>query len=289
MEYIYLILALVCMYIILASALNLVAGFGGMFSLAHGAFFGLGAYAYALFVTRVCDSFWLAILAAMLVSAILAAVFGFFSVRLRGDQFLLSTLALQIVILTVFRNWTSVTGGPYGIVGVPRPSLFGRTLSSSPTMLLLTMAVMACVLFVLALVIRSSFFRDLRAVRDDWQAAESLGIYPRPCRIAVLSMSGSVAAISGSIYASWFGFIDPSSFTLDESIFIFVVVSVGGLSSFAGPIVGAALLVVLPELLRFSPLPDSIAANIRQILYALALVGMVMCRPRGLLGKYRLE
>lgn len=288
MEYWFLILTLVSIYAVLASALNLSAGYGGMLSLAQAAFFGIGAYTYALVTMHVANSFLLGLLAGMVVACVVGACCGWFFVRLRGDLFLLATVAFQMLFETTSKNWVSLTGGPDGLPGIPRPSAFGFAVSSTG-LLLLEMTTAVAVIAVIILLSRSSVIRDASAVRDDWGAAESLGIYAGRVRLAAFVLSTGAASLAGGMYAAWFSFVSPASFVMAESIGIFVMLVVGGLGTCAGPILGAALLVLVPELIRFSPLPDTVGANVRQILYGVGLTGVVVFWPSGIAGRYALD
>ena len=141
----------------------------------------------------------------------------------------------------------------------------------------------------LGIIYRSPFGRTLRAIRDDELAARSLGKRAVSYRVRSVAIASACAAIAGGLYATYIRFIDPTSFTTDESIAMLSMVIVGGTGNFRGPIVGAVLLVLLPEALRFLAIPESIAANLRLIIYGLLLIGMMRLRPQGIAGEYQFD
>lgn len=289
MGYMLLIIAMFCIYLVLSESLNLTMGYGGMLSLAHAVFFGVGAYGYALFTLMVANSFLGGVSAAVVTASILGFLFAVFCVRLRSDEFLLATIALQMLFSTVARNWISVTGGPFGLSGITRPTVAAIDFGDSSRLVFLLVGLTMVALLIVGVCTRSRLFLDVRAVRDDWEAAMTTGVAPIRVRVAAFTISAGLAATAGAMYAVWFGFVDVSAFVIAESISIFIILAVGGLSTFSGPFCGALLLVLLPELLRFSPLPDAYEANVRQVLYGIALVLVTTLRPKGLVGAYSLE
>lgn len=173
-----------------------------------------------------------------------------------------------------------------GLPGIPQPVILGWEVSSHFEFLLLVGAFAVLVFWVCRVIVRSPFGRVLTAIREDEVFALAVGKNVAAYKVAVFVIGSGLAAIAGALYAHYISFIDPTSFTVMESIFILSIVIIGGAGSLWGPVVGAAVLVMLPEILRFIGLPSSVAANIRQILYGGLLVAFMMWRPQGLIGKY---
>jgi len=289
MEYLLHIFILIGIYIIAAASLNLVAGYTGLLSVAHAAFYGVGAYVVALMELKLGVSFWVSLPCAMLAAALLGAVVAMPSLRLHDDYFVLATFGLQVIATSVMNNWVEFTGGPLGLPGIPQPTLFGITLSAHWQMLLLVWMLAALSFWVLCRLVRAPFGRVLRAIREDEVFTQSFGKSVMGFKVKVFVISAALAAVAGSLYAVYITFIDPTSFTVQESIFMLAIVIVGGAGNLWGSVIGAVVLVALPELLRFVGLPSAIAANMRQILYGSLLVVMMLWRPQGLLGEYRFD
>jgi branched-chain amino acid transport system permease protein len=280
---------MVCLYAILAQSLNLVVGYCGLLSLCHAAFFGLGAYTSALLMVQAHWSFLPSLCAAVVVVGLVAWLVSHPVTRLRGDFFVLAAIGFQMIVHAVLSNWVDVTNGPYGVTGIPRPSFFGYTVSSPPAFLCLAVVAGLAAWAVLGTLISSPFGRALQSVRENEVAAASLGKDTRALKRSAFTCAAMVAAVPGAVFATYATYIDPSNFGLEESIFILCIVVIGGAGSVAGPIVGAAILVMFPEFLRFVHVPDVLAANFRQILYGLALVLVMRLRPQGIAGRYAFD
>jgi branched-chain amino acid transport system permease protein len=289
MSYLHHILIMICFYVILGSSLNLALGFGGMLSLCHAAFYGIGAYASALLMIKAGWPFVAAMGAAGAIAAVLAYVISIPFVRFRGDFFVMATLGFQMIIFSVLYNWTDLTNGLYGLSSIPRPALFGMRASSTPALLLLVAVLAVVTVFIVWRLVSTPYGRTLQAVRDDDISALSLGKNSAVFKRSAFIIAGVLAAMAGVFFAGYAGYIDPNSFTLEESIFVLCVVIIGGAGNLYGPILGAVVLTILPELLRFVGLPNSVAANLRQIIYGLLLVLMMRFRPRGIAGKYAFD
>jgi branched-chain amino acid transport system permease protein len=289
MNYLIHILFTICLYTILAQTLNLVVGYGGMLSLCHAVFYGIGAYVSTLLTIKFHVPFLGGLLAAMIFSAASAWLIALPSLRFKGDFFVLVTLGFQMIVFAIFYNWESVTRGPYGISGIPRPSLFGLQVSSPVGFLLLAAIIALIACGVLWRIKKSPFGRTLQAIRDDELAAASLGKNVVAYKRAAFVLGGAIAAVPGALFAGYTTYIDPTSFALEESIFILCILIIGGAGGLFGPIVGAVVLVSLPEMFRFLHMPDHAAANLRQVLYGLIIVLLMRFRPQGIFGKYSFD
>jgi len=289
MNYLLHILIMLCIYGILALSLNLLIGYAGLFSICHAAFYGIGAYASTLLMIKAGFNFFPALIGGIFVSSLFAFLIAYPSLRLRGDYFILATLGFQLIVYSILYNWIGLTRGPYGIPGIPRASLFGFEFDSIPLFLLLNSVIFLLVLFFVKKFYFSPFGRALKAIREDEIAASAMGKNLPLLKIWAFTVAGGVAAISGSLYATYVTYIDPTSFTLDESIFLIAVVLVGGSGNMKGPLVGALFMILLPEALRFLGLPDTIAPNVRQMIYGILLIILMRYKPQGIAGEYKFE
>lgn len=299
MNYIAHLLIYFSIYAILAMSLNLVTGYCGLISLAHAAYFAIGAYAYALGTITLGIGFIPAMLLGITVACLLSLAVSVPAWRFKGDFFILVSLVVQALVFGALFNWRSsaselgtwanLTNGPFGISGIPRPVIAGYAFDTMGSMCVLSLAIAAGCGVVCWLLVRSPWGRLLKAMRDDELAAKGLGKNTRLAKVHAFAFACGLAAVAGAIYASYVRYIDPSSASFDESILMLCMVLVGGLGNFRGPIVGAAVLLAIPEALRFASIPDSLAPDIRLMAYGLLLILMAHFRPQGLAGVYRLE
>jgi len=273
----------------LTLSLNLVVGFGGLLSLCHAVFYGIGAYATTLLMLKAGFGFVTSVISAVLITGTFSLAIGVPALRFRGDPFVLVTLGFQTIIFTIMYNWIGLTRGPYGIPGIPRPSIAGYQITTLPEYLFLTYIFLVMVAIIIVVIYKSPFGMALKALRDDEMAAEGLGKSPFYFFLAAFVIAGMIASIAGSLYATYVTYIDPTSFTLDESIFLLVILLVGGAGNLKGPIVGTIFMILLPEALRFLGLPDTVAPNVRQILYGLVIVILMFFRPQGIAGEFKLK
>jgi branched-chain amino acid transport system permease protein len=288
-EYFLHIAILIGIYLILAAGLNLIAGYAGLLSIAHAAFYGIGAYTAALMALNLHSPMLVNLVCAILLAGVFGAVVGVPSLRIRDDYFVIATFAFQVIVFNVLNNWVSFTGGPMGLPGIPQPVLFGWTISSHAAFLLLVGCCCVAISLICWRIVNSPFGRVLKAIREDEVLAQAAGKDVARYKVLVFVIGAAMAAVAGVLYAHYISFIDPTSFTVMESIFVLSVVIIGGAGSLWGPIAGAVVLVTLPEVLRFIGLPSAMAANVRQILYGGALVACMMWRPQGLLGGYTFQ
>jgi branched-chain amino acid transport system permease protein len=288
MDYLLHILVICGIYIILTLSLNLIVGYTGLPAMGHIAFACVGAYASALLALRLGISPWLGLPIGAVVAALLGFIVGYPSLRLKGDYLALATFGLGLIVYAVTKNWVDLTRGPMGLPGIPHFKLFGWEVSEIWAYLILVALFVALTIFVIDRIVKAPIGRVLRAVRDDEVAAQALGKDAQSHKLMVFVIGAFFAGIAGVLYAHYITFIDPSSFTVMESITVLLMVIFGGMASIPGSILGAVILVMLPEALRFLGLPSSIAAQVRQMLYGALLVVLMIWRPKGLLGKYRL-
>ncbi|MBI3992137.1 MAG: branched-chain amino acid ABC transporter permease [Candidatus Lambdaproteobacteria bacterium] len=286
MDYVIYIGNLMALYATLAISLNLLVGYTGLISIAQAGMYGIGAYITALLALNFTHDLLLTTLLSAAGGVAVSLVVALPALRLRNEYFLIATMGFQSIIYSLFMN-LELTGGPNGLWGVPHPQLFGFTFNTSLEKFLLAVA-LAVVCYVLALrVTRSPFGRLLRAVREDQTAVSSLGKSVYRIKFSIFIFSAIFAAAAGTLYTYSITAIDPVAFALDESIFIITIVIVGGTGSLNGSVLAAVLLILLPEAMKFLPIPALIAPQIRQISYGLLLVFFTRFRRQGLIGEYQ--
>ena len=274
MEYLLHIGIMLGIYIILVLSTNLTVGMANLLTLCQAAFYGIGAYIGTFFLLRFNLPFVVIALLVMSATGLTSLLVSYASVKLKGDYFIFGTLGLQMIVYTILYNWLSVTHGPFGIPGIPSIKLLGLwSLTGIYEYFFFTLIVTVIVVFVFHRMQHSPYGRVLRAVRNDELAVQALGKNTVRLKARTFFISAAFAGMAGLIYASYVSYIDPTSFTFDESIFIITALFIGGIGSRVwGPVVGAAVVVILPELLRFIGLPDAVAANLRQVIYPVILI-----------------
>jgi branched-chain amino acid transport system permease protein len=281
------LLILICIYLILAISLQLSVGFTGLLNLGHIAFYAIGAYTSALLALNGFP-FWFCFLSA----GILAMIFGFLlslpTNKLKGDYLALATMGFSFVVYAVLLNWTSLTRGPLGLPGIPKPKIFGINFSDNLSFLILVAIIALISYLIIKRITISPFGKVLEAIRDNELVVRVLGKNTFKMKSLALMISSFFAGIAGSLYAHYITFIDPSSFTLLQLIPVLSIVIIGGLGSLEGTIIATIILVLLPEPLRFIGFPSSIVGPARQILYALLLLLILIYKPKGFYGRVSL-
>ena len=261
----------------LAVALNLLLGYAGQISLGHAAFFGMGAYISGIITARFpVDPFLVMILAA-LCSGALAFVIGFPILKLKGHYLAMATLGFGIIMYIIFNETVELTGGPSGLSGIPNlhigSLIFDNDLNNYYLVWMFTLAVMLLSINLS----QSRIGRALRAIHDSEVAARVMGVNARILKVQIFTVSAVISAIAGSLYAHIMTFIAPASFGFNFSVELLTMVVVGGLGSIYGSFLGAAILTMLPELLR-------VFQNLDIVIYGLMLILMTMFMPGGLVS-----
>ena len=287
MDYVLHILVMAGIYMILTLSLNLAVGFTGLSALGHAAFFCAGAYASSLLALDYGWSPWLGLPIGAITASVLGVIIGYPSLRVKGDYFALVTFGFGIIIYSIAKNWVALTRGPLGLPGIPPFTFFGYALTEAWAFLPLVLALAVLTYWILHRVTESHYGLILKAVREDEVVAAATGHNVDGYKLTVFVVTAGFAGIAGSLYAHYITFIDPSSFTVNESIAVLLMVVFGGMASLRGSLWGAAILVMLPEALRFVGLPSSVAAPLRQMIYGLLLVLIMLRRPQGLLGTFK--
>ncbi|WDP89944.1 MAG: branched-chain amino acid ABC transporter permease [Desulfobacter sp.] len=270
-------------YVMLGLGLNIVIGLAGLLDLGYVAFFAVGAYSYALLNAHFGLSFWLALPLGGLLSAIFGIILGYPVLRLRGDYLAIVTLGFGEIIRLVLENWSEFSNGPAGIANIPKPSLFGMDLSLEAYTIYLFYIIVGLVIFTIFFIDRlenSRIGRAWIALKDDEIACQSMGIDKAKTKLRAFALGATWAGMGGVVFAAKTTFINPASFTIWESVIILCTVVLGGMGSITGVIVGAMLLILLPEYLRAF-------AEYRMICFGAVLVLMMVFKPGGMIENVR--
>jgi branched-chain amino acid transport system permease protein len=278
--------------VMLAIGLDFVLGYAGQLNLGQSAFYGIGAYASTLLITRLGIPFWVAFAGAVALAGAAGIVLSLFAMRLRGHYLAIASLGFAVITYQVLLNWISLTQGPLGIYAIPPPP--GLALPGVGTIdfhdlgnLFYLVAAFALLSYLLLdQLIRSPIGETLTAIREDEVSAASLGINTGLWKVFAFGVGAAVAGAAGCFYASFVGTLVPDAFFVTESFTILAMVIVGGMGTLIGPVCGAVLLTVLPEFLRG-------IGDLRLVVYGVAVTLVVLFIPGGIveaarLGKERL-
>jgi branched-chain amino acid transport system permease protein len=269
-----------------AAAWNVAGGYAGQVSLGHSAFFGLGAYAAALLGTRWELSPWLGLAVGAVVATIVGFVIGYLSNRLRGPYFVLATIAFSQVLLIVGSRWRGFTAGSEGIPVPFRPGFWTLGIADKRVWVWIVLALAIIVYLVELYLERSRRGYQLAAVREDEDAALSLGVPARELKVAAIAVSAALTAVCGALWAQYVGFVDPFYvFSLDLSVRFALATIIGGLGTALGPFLGALLVTTLETYLRaqFGGIGAGLV-GIYLIIYGVILILVVRFVPEGLTG-----
>lgn len=277
------IMVMALLYVMLGLGLNIVVGMAGLLDLGFVAFYAVGAYSYALLNTHFGIGFWMALPIGGLFGALSGALLGFPILRLRGDYLAIVTLGFGEIIRLILQNWTDLTNGPGGIANISPPGFFGMEIPSefAPLYLYYIMVFFAVLtVFVVNRLQDSRLGRAWIALREDEIACQSMGIDKRNTKLAAFYLGAFWAGLAGVIFAAQNRYINPESFTFLESAMILAIVVLGGLGSIVGVILGALILILLPEYLRE-------LSEYKQLAFGAILVVMMVFRPQGLISTLR--
>jgi branched-chain amino acid transport system permease protein len=271
------VLIFIGIYIILALSLNLLNGYVGLLSIGHAAFYGIGAYASAKLVIDLGLPFPVALLGA----GMIAGGFGYLiakpTLRLSGIYMTLATLGFNMIFFLILQNWMSFTNGPLGIMDIPPPEFFGYVIESRLQYYYLIFGLVLLTIGSMHRLITCRFGRALVAIRENELAAESMGVHTTRYKIQAFVLAAFYAGIAGSYYAHFVKYISPDSFYIYESFILLAMLAFGGQGNLIGPVVGAAILITIPEVFRF-------LQEYRMLVYGSVLIVMMLVRRQGLLG-----
>jgi branched-chain amino acid transport system permease protein len=271
------VLVFIGIYMILALSLNLLNGYVGLLSIGHAAFYAIGAYASAKLTMELRLPWVLALTG----SGAIAGFFGYLiakpTLRLSGIYMTLVTLGFNMILFLVLQNWMSFTNGPLGIMDIPPPALFGYGISSRLQYYYLALILVLLTVFSMHRLMTCRFGRALTAIRENELAAEATGVDTTRYKVQAFILAAFYAGIAGSFYAHFVKYISPDSFTINESFILLAMLAFGGQGNLIGPMVGAAALILIPEIFR--PLQEY-----RMFVYGGILILMMLVRRQGLLG-----
>jgi branched-chain amino acid transport system permease protein len=277
------VLIVIGIYAILAYGLDLVLGYCGQFSFSQGAFYGIGAYTSALLTLKLGVSFWIALPAAALIASFFGLILGMPSLRLKGHYLAITTIAFQIIINLVLKQWYSLTEGTAGLTDIARPdpiTIPGITVlhfDSEASFYYLILGLTLLTVLFMARIIKSRMGRELVAVREDEVLARTIGINTTKIKVIAFTLSAMLAGVAGSFFAHYMGSLHPASFTIWTSAEVVAMVIIGGRGMFPGPLIGTSILVLLPEYLR-------VAEDYKLLLYGMAMVVIITFMPKGIAG-----
>lgn len=273
------VIILVVMWSVIGMAWNLLGGYCGQVSFGHAAYFGVGAYTAGILYAKLGMSAWWGIPLSIVVVSIFAVILGFIVLRLRGPFFALATLASGEVMRVTAENWVDFTSGTLGIM------IQERTWVEKTWYYYIILLIAAMTFFIVKKLIESKLGYYFVAIREDQDAAESLGINTTLYKTLALCISGVLTGIAGAFYMNYMGYIDPHvAFALhDISIITIMIVMVGGVATYWGPFVGALIMVLLAEWIR--SIPGLGAAN--QIFFGILLIVIIIFLPNGIVGDYQ--
>jgi len=264
---------------ILAVSLGLVIGYAGLLSLGHTAFFGIGAYTSALLFLHFGVSMWWGMVAAAVLAAIVAGLLGAVILRVRGNRFVIVTIAFAEIMRLVAHNWVDVTRGQMGLAGIqpPRLELLGHVLdfNTKPTFYYLVVVIAAVSIFAISRIAKSPLGWGFLALRENESLGESIGVSAYRHALLVFVIGAFFAGLAGSLYAHYISFIGPDLFYFSYTTIMLVMVVMGGLGTIAGPFVGALVFTLLPEYLR-------VASEYRLVFFGAILVVGILLVPGGL-------
>ena len=281
-QYILHVLIMWGIYAVLTLGLNVINGFAGQLSIGQGAFYGIGAYCGAILTTTAGWSFWLALPAATALAAAVGMLVSLPVLRVRGIYLGMATFGFAEIVHVVLRSWETLTKGVLGMTGILPPITFGIDFGTQDRFYYLVLAAVLLSVLFSHRIYQSSVGHALLAIREDELVAGLLGINTTAHKVTAFGAAAGLAGLAGSLFAHYLTYISPENFTSVESILIVTMLIVGGRGNTLGAVVGAGLLVALPELLR-------VVSVYRLLIYGLLLVGAAVFRPDGLVGRVGLE
>lgn len=283
-SYILRIMTVCMMYVMLALSINLLTGFGGLMTMGHAAFWGIGAYTAAILATKAGVGMGLGMIIAAVVAGLFSLLLGLATLRLKGYFLTIVTLGFCEIIRLVELNFSELTGGALGISAIPKPNLFGIKISDNRGTYFIMLALVIMTGFIVYNIVYSRVGLALMSVRDDDIAASAMGVNVFGSRLMAFMVSAMLAGVCGAFYAHYISFISPTIFTTNESMKMLIMTIFGGLGSIPGTVIGASILTIIPEAIRG-------LAKYRNLIYGVIIVVLMMVKPDGLFGsinfKYR--
>ena len=276
-SYILRIMTVCMMYVMLALSINLLTGFGGLMTMGHAAFWGIGAYTGAILATKVGLGMGVSMIVAAIIAGLFSLLLGLATLRLKGYFLTIVTLGFCEIVRLVELNFSDLTGGALGISAIPKPNLFGIQISDNRGIYYIMLGLVVLAAVVIFNIVYSRIGLAIQSVRDDDIAAAAMGVNVFSSRLIAFIVSAMLAGICGAFYAHYISYISPTIFTTNESMKMLIMTIFGGLGSIPGSIIGASILTVIPEAIR-------VLAKYRNLIYGVIIVVLMMVKPDGLFG-----
>lgn len=271
-------------FIILSLSLDVALGWAGLMHLAPAAFYGIGAYTTGLFMLKVMPNtwfaYWLSLPFVVVITGLIGCLVAFPGLRLRGLFFAVATIGFGELVFSILTNWVGITGGAYGLKGIPQPSVGSYVFDNTTKFYYLIYFIVIMVCILLFRFIKGPTGLIWMSIREDEIASSAIGINPKRAKIEAFATSAILSGVSGWLFAPYVSYLSPSNFTTNESILVLTMVVVGGRGTIIGPISGTLLLLLSTEILR--PL-----MRYRPLLYGIILCVIIILRPQGLLGRLK--
>ena len=259
----------VCIYSILACSLNLISGVCGQVSMGHAAFYAIGAYTSALVAIHFGINWVVCVIAASIAAGVIGVLIGIPALKLSGGYLVICTVGFGELVRLILLNWVSLTRGPMGLVNIPRPVLFGVTIKSGSQYMVVALTLFLLIYLILHNILNSKYGRNLKAIREDEIAAETMGIHVHREKVIAFAIAAAMAGAAGSLLAHYMLFISPTIFVGDFSTNILSMVVLGGMGFMPGSVIAATLLTVIPETLRGLD-------KYRMLIYGFLLIGLML-------------
>ncbi len=280
MEYFLTIIVMIAIFIILAASYNLVIGYGGLATVAHPIFYALGAYTSALLAIHQGWHPIICVLAGVLVAGVASILLALSALRVSGDYLLISSLGFQLGLLQVIRNF-EFTGGAGGLSGIPS-TIIGA--ARTPMFLVICGGLAILTVMFIAWIVRGPYGRAITAMRDEELAFSTLGRNAMSMKVAIFALGCGIAGMAGGLYAYYFQYVSPDQFDILQTVAILTMVVVGGMGTTIGPVIGAVILIAVPQAITFLNLPPNVMAPLQGIIFTTLVLVVMFLRPTGLVG-----
>ena len=289
MNYIWHLCFILCVYAMLSLSLDILVGHLGLLVLCQSAFFALGAYIYAIMILRFGLPVAVAVASGIIGGATVSVAIALIARRLRGDAVVLASFAFLLLLGDILKNCRNITGGLDGLAGIPsilgaNPQFF--SIRNQSILALVLLAISYALVFAMT---QGPYSRFLHALRDDVKVAVGLRIQPATIYIRSFAIAGAIAGLSGILYANYASYINPNIFAMDTSILIMAMVLVGGAGTRFGPILGAVILLAVPEAVRIAGGGIDTIGSVNYITMGIVLIVFAILRPRGIFGGYEFQ
>jgi len=282
MEYVISLLVLIGLYVILSTSFNLIIGFGGLVSIAHPIFFALGAYTVGVLSSQFELHPVLSIAAGGAVALLASFMLSLPSLRISGDYLMITSIGFQLGLIEIIKN-LDFLGGASGLSGIPNIVDEHRSVVFAVISLVLAVASVLTVRWL----VKGPYGRAIQAMRDDELAFSALGRNAMNLKMTIFALGSGMAGVAGGVYAYYYQYLTPDQFQILQSSMILTMVVVGGMGSVYGPVVGAVLLLALPEGITFLNLPSQIMGPLQGVIFTLLVIVFLFLRPQGLITPAR--